>query len=204
MKSDSPKFPLTLPKLPYALDALEPTISRRTLEYHYGKHHRAYVKNANELVKGTQYEKKSLEDVVRSATGPIFNNAAQVWNHTFYWNSMSPNSNEDDISPQLRAAIDKQFKSIAAFKKEFSKKATTLFGSGWTWLVVENGKLQIRNFKNADNPLRHGIARIFVVDLWEHAWYLDRQSDKKAYLNAIWDVICWKHASNNFSQRKSE
>lgn len=162
-----------LPPLPYAKDALEPTISAETLEYHYGKHHQTYVTNLNNLVPGTEFEGKSLEEIITKASGGIFNNAAQVWNHTFYWNCMTPNA-KGTPEGDLAAAIDSTFGSFDEFKETFSKSAATNFGSGWTWLVKNaDGSIAIVNTSNAGCPLTDGQKPLLTVDVWEHAYYID-------------------------------
>lgn len=181
----------TLPQLPYAMDALEPYISRRTLEYHYGKHHNAYVTNLNNLVPGTEFENKPLEDIIRSASGGIFNNGAQVWNHTFYWNCMKPQGGGDPTGA-LKEAIEKDFGSLAEFKEKFSKAAATLFGSGWAWLVKkDDGSLEIVQESNAGNPLREGMTPLMTCDVWEHAYYLDKQNARPDYIADFWKLIDW-------------
>lgn len=189
---------LTLPDLPFKRNALEPHISEEIINFHYGKHHKGYVDNTNKLVKGTEYEDLELEEIIKRANGPIFDNAAQAWSHTFYWNCLTPDSNEDDISNELRGAIDEQFKSLGGLKKEFSKKGTKLFGSGWVWLIQQGNELQIQNMRNADNPIRKGSKGLLVIDVWEHSYYLDYKNDRAAYLEAIWNVVNWKFVSDNY------
>jgi len=180
-----------LPKLPYPIDALEPYISKRTLEYHYGKHHQAYVNNLNKLIPGTEFENKSLEDIIRKAAGGIFNNGAQVWNHTFYWNCMKPQGGGEPTGA-LAAAIQKSFGSFADFKEKFSAAAATLFGSGWAWLVKKSdGSLEIVQESNAGNPLRNGAIPILTCDVWEHAYYLDKQNARPDYISDFWKLIDW-------------
>jgi superoxide dismutase, Fe-Mn family len=181
----------SLPKLPYAMDGLEPYISKRTMEYHYGKHHNAYVNNLNNLVPGTEFENKSLEDIIRSASGGIFNNGAQVWNHTFYWNCMKPQGGGDPTGV-LKDAIEKDFGSLAEFKEKFSKAAATLFGSGWAWLVKkDDGSLEIVQESNAGNPLRTGLTPLMTCDVWEHAYYLDKQNARPDYIADFWKLVDW-------------
>ncbi len=180
-----------LPKLPYALDALEPHISKRTLEFHYGKHHQAYVTNLNNLVPGTEFEKASLEEIVLKAEGPIFNNGAQVWNHTFYFHTFSPNGGGEPKGA-LAEAIERDFGSFEKFKAEFSSAAATLFGSGWAWLVKKaDGTLSIVKESNAGNPLRSGLTPLLTCDVWEHAYYLDVQNRRPDYVAAFWQLIDW-------------
>ena len=187
-----------LPPLPYALDALEPQISQKTLEFHYGKHHQAYVNNLNNLVPGSPFEDADLEKIVNEADGGIFNNGAQVWNHTFYFNSFSPNGGGEPKG-ELAEAINKTFGSFDAFKDEFSKAAATLFGAGWAWLVKKSdGSLEIVKESNAGNPLRTGVAPILTCDVWEHAYYLDKQNKRPDYIADFWKVIDWNIVSGRY------
>jgi len=187
-----------LPKLNYALDALEPHISKQTLEFHYGKHHQAYVNNLNNLVAGTPFENATLDEIVMKSSGGIFNNGAQVWNHTFYFNQFS-NSGCDEPRDELNAAINKAFGSFAAFKEEFTKAAATLFGSGWAWLVVNTeGKLEIVQTSNAANPMTDGKKPIMTCDVWEHAYYLDKQNLRPKYIEDFWKVLDWKLIAERF------
>lgn len=187
-----------LPKLPYALDALEPHISKKTLEFHYGKHHQAYVNNLNNLVQGTKFEKSTLEQIVKEAEGGIFNNGAQVWNHTFYFNSFSP-AGKREPADELANAINRQFGSFVAFKEEFGKAAATLFGAGWAWLVKNDaGSLDIVQESNAGNPLKKGLTPILTCDVWEHAYYLDYQNKRPDYIAAFWKILDWKVISERF------
>ncbi|MCX6258290.1 MAG: superoxide dismutase [Bacteroidia bacterium] len=180
-----------LPKLPYSLEALQPHISKSTLEFHYGKHHQAYVNNLNNLVPGTKFENASLETIVMDADGGIFNNGAQIWNHTFYFTSFSPNGGGDPKGVLLEAIL-KDFGSVAEFREKFSKAATTLFGSGWAWLVKnKEGKLEIIQESNAGNPLRAGKSPILTCDVWEHAYYLDYQNRRPDYIQSFWNVVDW-------------
>ncbi|HTX89242.1 MAG TPA: superoxide dismutase [Bacteroidales bacterium] len=180
-----------LPKLPYALNALEPYISQRTLEFHYGKHHQAYVTNLNKLIAGTEFENKSLEDIIRKASGGIFNNGAQVWNHTFYWNCMKPKGGGEPQG-KLAEALLKGFGSFSEFKEKFSNAAATLFGSGWAWLVKKpDGTLEITQESNAGNPLRTGLTPLLTCDVWEHAYYLDKQNLRPAYIADFWNLVDW-------------
>jgi superoxide dismutase, Fe-Mn family len=180
-----------LPKLPYGLNALEPFISQRTIEFHYGKHHQAYVNNLNKLIVGTEFENASLEEIVRKATGGIFNNGAQVWNHTFYWNCMKPQAGGEPTGI-LHDAINKNFGSFAEFKEKFSNAAATLFGSGWAWLVRKpDGTLEITQESNAGNPLRTGLTPLLTCDVWEHAYYLDKQNLRPNYIADFWNLVDW-------------
>lgn len=188
-----------LPSLPYAKDALEPTISAETLEYHYGKHHQTYVNNLNNLVPGTEFEGKSLEEIIVGSSGGIFNNAAQVWNHTFYWNCMTPNA-KGSPEGEVAAAIDSKFGSFDAFKEEFSKSAATNFGSGWTWLVKnKDGSIAIVNTSNAGCPLTEGQTPLLTVDVWEHAYYIDYRNARPKYLEAFWGLVNWDFVAANYA-----
>ena len=191
---------IELPKLPYKRDALEPHISQKTIDYHYGQHHAGYVKNLNNLIEGSVFENMNLEAIVRKSEGSIFNNAAQVWNHTFYWHCMSP---EENMMPQglLLKAIERDFGSYQDFKQLFIKQAATLFGSGWLWLVSDkNGKLSLMQTHNADNPLTHeDVTPLLTCDVWEHAYYLDQQNQRLAYLNEFWQIINWRFVEKRLS-----
>lgn len=182
----------SLPELPYPMDALEPYISKKTLEYHYGKHHQTYVNKINKLIEGTDFEDASLEDIIRKANGGIFNNGAQVWNHTFYWNCMKPASEGDNQpSPEFRSRLEKDFGSFEEFIESFSNAATSLFGSGWVWLVKKNDRLEIVQKDNAGNPIRDGETPLLTCDVWEHAYYLDKQNRRPAYVEDFWKVVDW-------------
>ena len=181
----------TLPALPYAAEALAPTMSQETLNFHHGKHHLAYVNNLNNLVKGTRYETMDLEAIVRESDGAIFNNAAQVWNHTFFFEQFKTTGCE--AKGNVRTAIEKKWGSFDAFKTEFNNAGATLFGSGWVWLVKDaNGNLEIVKESNAGNPLTKGLKPLLTFDVWEHAYYLDYQNRRADYLNALWNIIDWK------------
>jgi len=187
-----------LPALPFAKDALEPVISAETIDFHYGKHHQAYVTNLNNLVPGTAFENATLEDIVMQADGGIFNNAAQVWNHTFYWNGLSPDGGGEPTGA-LGAAIDKAFGSFDAFKEAFIKSAVGNFGSGWTWLVRnEDGSVAIVNTSNAANPLRDGMTPLLTIDVWEHAYYIDYRNARPKYLGEIWKLVNWEFVAANY------
>ena len=188
-----------LPKLPYAMDALAPSISKETLEYHYGKHHQAYVNNLNNLIKGTEFENLSLEETILKSTGGIFNNAAQVWNHTFYWYCMTPKSTGAPTG-KLAEEINKTFGSFEEFKKLFSQTAISTFGSGWAWLVLNNGKLEIASTANQDSPLMEGKTPVLGLDVWEHAYYLNYQNRRPDYVAAFWNIVNWAQASENYTQ----
>jgi len=186
-----------LPELPYAKDALAPHISAETLEYHYGKHHAAYVNNLNKLIQGTAFEDESLEEIVKKSSGAIFNNAAQHWNHTFYWNSLSPNGGGEPTGP-LAEAIAKNFGSFAQFKERFTNAAVSHFGSGWAWLVKNSdGSLAVEITGNAGTPLTEGKKALLTCDVWEHAYYIDYRNARPAYLAAFWQVVNWKFARQN-------
>jgi len=180
-----------LPSLPYEMDALEPFISKTTLEFHYGKHHQAYVNNLNMLVQGTEFEQSTLEDIIKNASGGIFNNGAQVWNHTFYWNGLKPGG-PGQPGGKLMDLITRDFNSFEEFKEKFSTAAATLFGSGWAWLCMdEAGKLHIRQESNAGNPLRDGYVPLLTCDVWEHAYYLDKQNRRPDYIADFWKLVDW-------------
>ena len=188
-----------LPALPYAKNALAPTISEETIDYHYGKHHQTYVTNLNNLVPGTEFENASLEDIVMKSSAGIFNNAAQVWNHTFYWNCLSPNGGGEP-SGALADAINKAFGSFADFKQKFSTSAATNFGSGWTWLVKnQDGSVEIMNTSNAGTPMTSGKQALLTVDVWEHAYYVDYRNARPKYLESIWNIINWDFAARNYA-----
>jgi superoxide dismutase, Fe-Mn family len=188
----------TLPELPYAMDALAPHISKETLEYHYGKHHAAYVTNLNNLVKGTEFENSGLEDIVKKSTGGVFNNAAQIWNHTFYWHCLSPNGGGAP-SGKLADAINAKFGSFDAFKEAFTKSAIGNFGSSWTWLVKKaDGSVDIVNTSNAATPLTTQDKPLLTCDLWEHAYYIDYRNARPKYVETFWNLVNWEFASKNF------
>ena len=187
----------TLPPLPYALDALAPHISKETLEFHHGKHHQAYVTNLNNLIKGTEFEKLSLEDIVRKSSGGVFNNAAQIWNHTFYWNSLSPTGGGAPAG-KLAEATDRKWGSFDAFKDAFTKSAVGNFGSSWTWLVKKaDGSLDIVNTSNAATPITGADVPLLTCDLWEHAYYIDYRNRRPDYLGAFWKLANWSFAARN-------
>lgn len=189
----------TLPELPYAKDALAPHISAETLDFHYGKHHASYVSKLNGLVENTDLADKSLEDIIKTSEGGIFNNAAQIWNHTFYWNSLSPNGG-GTATGGIADAIEKTWGSYDAFKTEMSNQATGNFGSGWTWLVKNAaGELQIVNTSNAGCPLTDGLTPILTIDVWEHAYYIDYRNARPSYLEAFWSLVNWDFANQNYS-----
>ena len=191
---------IILPDLPFAKDALVPHISANTLDYHYGKHHNAYVTNLNNLIPGTAFEDMPLEDIIKNASGGLFNNAAQVWNHTFYWNCLSP-SGGGAPSGDLASAIDGAFGSFDNFKAEFTKDAATNFGAGWTWLVKNaDGSLAIVSTSNAGTPMTDGQTALLTVDVWEHAYYVDYRNARPKYLEEIWKLFNWDFVSENFAK----
>ena len=188
----------TLPELPYAPDALAPVISPETIEYHYGKHHQAYVTNLNNLVPGTEFENASLEEIIMKASGGIFNNGAQVWNHTFYWNGLSPDGGGAPAGA-LADAINTAFGSFEAFKAEFIKSGIGNFGSGWTWLVKNaDGSVEIVNTSNAANPMTDGKTPLLTIDVWEHAYYVDYRNARPKYLEEIWTIVNWDFVAANY------
>jgi len=189
-----------LPPLPYAMDALAPVISAETLEYHYGKHHLAYVNNLNNLIPGTEFENLTLEQIIKKSIGGIFNNAAQVWNHTFYWHCLTPNRNTAP-NGELLEAINKTFGSLEQFKEVFSKAAIATFGSGWAWLVKNSdGSLAIQSTSNAATPMTEGKQALLTCDVWEHAYYIDYRNARPKYVEAFWDIVNWDFVTNNFNK----
>jgi Fe-Mn family superoxide dismutase len=188
-----------LPSLPYANDALAPHISAETLAFHYGKHHQTYVTNLNKLIVGTEFETLSLEEIVRRSSGGIFNNAAQVWNHTFYWNSLKPNGGGTPTGA-IAEAIDTAFGSFEKFRDAFTQCAITTFGSGWAWLVKNaDGSLALVSTSNAGCPLTTGQTPILTCDVWEHAYYIDYRNARPQYLEAFWNLVNWDFASSNLA-----
>ena len=186
------------PELPYAIDALEPAISARTIEFHYGKHEKAYIDNLNRLIKGTEFEDMELEEVIAHAKGPLFNNASQAWNHIFYFFSFSPEGRRE---PQgdLRKAIDRDFGSFEKFKEAFVDAGVGLFGSGWVWLSRDQqGKLLITQGPNAGNPIAKGFPPLLTFDVWEHAYYLDYQNRRADALRQLWDIVDWEVVENRY------
>jgi Fe-Mn family superoxide dismutase len=184
-----------LPELPYAKNALAPRISEETLEYHYGKHHATYVANLNKLIPGTEFENLSLEEIIKKASGGVFNNAAQVWNHTFYWNCLSPHGGGEPKG-KLGEEITRAFGSFAQFKEKMTNAAVTLFGSGWAWLVRNpDGTLAIEGTGNAATPMTSGKKALLTCDVWEHAYYIDYRNARANYVNAFWDLVNWDFAA---------
>jgi len=187
-----------LPKLPYAMDALQPHISAETLEYHYGKHHQTYVTNLNNLIKGTEFESLSLEAIIKKSSGGVFNNAAQIWNHTFYWNCLSPNGSGKP-GGALAKAIDATFGSFDEFKTKFSQTAITTFGSGWAWLVKNaDGSLALASTSNAGTPMTEGKTALLTCDVWEHAYYIDYRNARPKYVEKFWELVNWEYVARNF------
>lgn len=199
MNSEAKTFDLF--KLPYPTNALEPAISQQTVELHHGKHVLAYINNLNNLIKGTQFENLSLEEIVKQSDGPIFNNGAQAWNHEFYFYTFSPNGGGTP-SGALADAINKQYGSFDAFKKEFNDASVAIFGSGWSWLAKDkDGKLVILKESNAGNPLKAGLTPLIGFDVWEHSYYLDYQNRRADHVNALWDIIDWKVVEKRFNAK---
>ncbi len=186
-----------LPELPYASDALEPHISAETIDYHYGKHHRAYVDNLNRLIPGTKFENMVLEEIIQRASGGIFNNAAQIWNHTFYWNCLLPKGGSEPTG-ELANVITEQFGSFTQFKEKFTNAAVALFGSGWAWLVKNsNGSLSIEATSNAGDPLKEEKTALLTCDVWEHAYYIDYRNARAKYVGEFWNLVNWDFVHNN-------
>jgi len=188
-----------LPPLPYEMNALEPQMSKEALEYHYGKHHQTYIDQLNQLVPGTEYENQELDEIVKTSSGAIFNNAAQVWNHTFFWNSLAPHGSPL-VASELKDAIVKQFETFDQFKEKFSDAAVKQFGSGWAWLVKkEKGDLEIVTTSNAETPLTTGKNPLLVCDVWEHAYYIDYRNKRPDFLKAFWEIVNWKAVEARYS-----
>lgn len=189
----------TLPQLPYALDALAPHISKETLEFHYGKHHQTYVTNLNNLIKGTEFADLSLEEIIKKSSGGIFNNSAQIWNHTFYWHSLSPQGGGEPKGA-LADAINKKWGSFEEFKKAFTQTCVGTFGSGWGWLVkTPAGELELVSTSNAATPLTTANKPLLTCDVWEHAYYIDYRNSRPNYMDAFWKLVNWDFASKNFA-----
>jgi len=189
-----------LPTLPFAKDALVPHLSIETIEYHYGKHHQTYVDNLNKLIVNTEFANKtSLEEIIKTANGNIFNNAAQIWNHTFYWNCLKPGGGEPEAKTTLTEALFRDFGSYVQFKEAFTKTATTFFGSGWIWLIKNAaGNLEIVTTVNAATPMANGQMALLTCDVWEHAYYIDYRNARARYIDAFWQMINWDFVQNNF------
>ena len=187
-----------LPALPWKPDALAPVMSKETIDFHYGKHHAAYVTNLNKLVKGTEFEGMSLDEIIQKASGPVFNNAAQVWNHTFFWNCLTPKSGEPD--EKLAAALTKTFGSMAKFKEKFTDTAVKLFGSGWAWLIQnKDGSLVIEGMSNAGTPVKEGRQPLLACDVWEHAYYIDYRNARPKFVEAFWTIVDWKNVGKRLA-----
>lgn len=188
---------IKLEELPYPMDALEPYLSRETLEYHHDKHHKAYVDNLNKLLPGTELEFKTLEEIIKQSANAVFNNAGQIYNHNFYWKSISPHGGGQPKG-RLLQAINKNFGSFDKFKEQFSSSSLSLFGSGWTWLVQEtNGTLLIVNTSNANTPITEGMLPLLTCDVWEHAYYIDYRNIRAKYIDAFWQLVNWDFAESN-------
>lgn len=186
------------PTLPYQPDALESVISRETIDYHYGKHEKAYIDNLNKLIKGTEYEDMDLEEIIRHSDGALYNNAAQAWNHIFYFFTFSPNGSREPTG-DLRRAIDRDFGSFDKFKEAFEQAGASLFGSGWVWLSRDDdGKLFISQGNNAQNPLKDGLVPLLTFDVWEHAYYIDYRNARAAYLKKLWDIVDWDIVADRY------
>jgi Fe-Mn family superoxide dismutase len=188
----------TLPPLPYAKDALQPHMSAETLEYHYGKHHQAYVTNLNNLIKGTEFETMTLEEIIKKSSGGIFNNSAQVWNHTFFWNCMAPNAGGAPTGA-VAEMINAKWGSFDKFKEEFQKSAVGNFGSGWTWLVQKDGGVDIVNTSNAGTPLVGADKPLLTCDVWEHAYYIDYRNARPKFVEGFWNLVNWDFVNSNLA-----
>lgn len=192
-------MPFELPELPYSLDALSPHISKETLSYHYGKHHQGYIDKTNKLIEGTKYEKATLEDIIKSADGKILENAAQAWNHSFYWKSMSPKGGGEP-SAELQKELEKHFGSWEKMKEKFIDRAGELFGSGWTWIIRDkDGQLTVEDRIDEGNPIIDGKKPLLVCDIWEHAYYLDYKNEKEKYFDAFFKLINWEFLEKNLN-----
>ncbi len=185
-----------LPELPYPNNSLEPHISQETLEFHHGKHHQAYINKLNELIKGTKYEKMDLVEIILSSEGQIFNNAAQAWNHTFFWNCMRPDGGQEP-NGKVAELINKKWGNFEKCREEFSEKAVANFGSGWTWLVQGNKGIEIMNTSNADTPKAHNLKALLTLDVWEHAYYIDYRNERPEFVEAFWNVVNWDFVNSN-------
>ena len=195
---------IELPTLPYPLNALEPHISKETLEYHYNKHHKTYVDNLNKLTPGTEFVNQDLEQIIKNSSGGIFNNAAQIFNHSFYWNCLSPNSTQNPTTPKPNGiflpALETAFGSLQKFKEQFSQAAFTTFGSGWAWLVkhADGHKLEILSTSNAQTPITNNMQPLLTCDVWEHAYYIDYRNARAKYIEAFWNIVNWDFVEKNF------
>lgn len=189
-----------LPPLPYSKDALTPHMSAETLDYHHGKHHKTYVDNLNKAIPGTEYEKMTLEEIIKKSSGPVFNNAAQVWNHTFFWNCMAPKAGGEPKG-EIAELINKEFGSFAAFKEKFNDVSAKQFGSGWGWLVKnKSGKLEILSTSNAQTPMTEGHTALLTADVWEHAYYIDYRNSRPNYLAGFWNLVNWDFVNQNLKK----
>ncbi|QQS40650.1 MAG: superoxide dismutase [Fe] [Acidobacteriota bacterium] len=187
-----------LPELPYDMDALQPHISAETFEYHYGKHHQAYVTNLNSMIRDTEYEDMSLEEIIKKSEGGLFNNSAQVWNHTFFWHCMGPDKGGEPTG-KIGDAISEKWGSYDSFKEAFEKSAVGNFGSGWTWLIKSGDGVEILNTSNADNPMKSGKTAILTLDVWEHAYYIDYRNARAKFVDAFWNVVNWDFVNENLA-----
>jgi len=189
-------MPITLPKLPYSLDALTPHMSRETLEFHYGKHHKKYVDTANQLIAGTELDGLTLADMVQRATGKTLNNVAQAWNHEFFWKCLTPREQQPD--GELERALERAFGDVETFRQHFTQAATDVFGSGWAWLVMnDDGSLEVATTRNGDTPLTDGRLPLLACDVWEHAYYIDYRNDRAKYLEHFWALVNWEFVAEN-------
>ncbi|HOK08194.1 MAG TPA: superoxide dismutase [Candidatus Hydrogenedens sp.] len=196
-------MPFTLPNLPFEPSALRPYISLETINYHYGKHHQAYVNNLNKLIENTPLEEKTLEEIIMSSEGAVFNNSAQVWNHTFYWNCLNPQKTEP--SKALLKVIEKDFESLDKMIEKLQQSAITLFGSGWAWLVNDSGTLKILQTSNADLPMKHNQTALFTIDVWEHAYYIDFRNDRPKYVQQVLNnLMNWKFIEENYEKSQTK
>jgi Fe-Mn family superoxide dismutase len=195
-----------LPKLAYEMTDLKPHVSSETLEFHYGKHHQAYITKLNALIEGTKFAESNLEQIVRESEGPLFNNAAQAWNHTFYWNCMTPANKATPPQGALLEAIVRDFGSLETFKKEFNELAMNTFGSGWAWLVKDKSspRLSLMKTSNADTPIQKGLVPVLVCDVWEHAYYVDYRNERAKYLEGFWNLINWNYAGECYHKNEIE
>jgi superoxide dismutase, Fe-Mn family len=189
-----------LPDLPYSKEALRPHISAETLDYHHGKHHRAYVSKLNELIIGSEFEDLPLEEIILRSSGPVFNNAAQHWNHSFFWKCLSPHSGGYPKG-EIADLINKKFGDFHKFKEEFAKAAVANFGSGWTWIVQNNSDIEIMNTSNADNPIKHGQKALLTLDIWEHAYYIDYRNSRSDFIEAFWNLVNWDFVNSNLTRQ---
>jgi Fe-Mn family superoxide dismutase len=189
---------IELPKLPFAPDALQPVISKETIEYHYGKHHKAYVDNLNKLIPGTEFENMKLDEIVLKSSGGVFNNAGQIWNHNFYWQCLTPKSSKEPQG-KLADAIKKKFGSFDDFKKQFSETAVKTFGSGWGWLVKNaDGSVELLSTSNAGTPMTQGKQALLTCDVWEHAYYIDYRNERPKYVEKFWELVNWEFVDEQF------